>query len=447
MNINELFFFKVFECIKESNKKLNKSSHNEKNCYFYHKSVDFNNNQNNNSEKDRRREQISFSLFFKNLKMNLEEGNKIISLDSIFEFKNKENLDYYTNKTSFLNYNEYIYNQFDCCKNEIEYLYHIKNYKKNKCLHYSCKKKFCDKYHHIDKNNENENNGINLFKNTLDLWIEKKEIKLIEIIELFNKILSFKNKYLSKMQLNEIKQEFEPFLKFYEENKNRENNNLMNINEYQNMNNKKAQRILQEIHRNLSQNNEKFKIYKNNNIFDVLSISTNICYFPSSEFLKSGDIIKYIYSLLNSSNGIIIYGVLLLESNNYIVKGISIKQKEREKFIKWFNHEFLKILMEYEGYIKYKFYDLANNNNEECILVINVKQIKFNQFLMTSSKKYYVIKENFLMNKRNEKNKILKDEDVIELNTKQYINLLRKRFLLYYSKKYGIHLKTNSAYL
>ena len=51
---------------------------------------------------------------------------------------------------------------------------------------------------------------------------------------------------------------------------------------------------------------------------------------------------------------------------------------------------------------------------------INVKQIKFNHFLMTSSKKYYVIKENFLMNKRNEKNKILKDEDVIELNTKQY---------------------------
>ena len=168
MNLNELFFFKVFECIKESNKILNKSSHNEKNCYFYHKSIDFNNNQKNNFEKDRRREQISFILFFKKLKVNLEEGNKIISLDSIFEFKNKENLNYYTNKTSFQNYNEYIYNQFDFCKNEIEYLYHIKNYKKNKCLHISCKKKFCDKYHQSDKNYENENNGINLFKKTID---------------------------------------------------------------------------------------------------------------------------------------------------------------------------------------------------------------------------------------------------------------------------------------
>jgi len=443
MNLNELFFFKVFECIKESNKILNKSSHNEKNCYFYHKSIDFNNNQKNNFEKDRRREQISFILFFKKLKVNLEEGNKIISLDSIFEFKNKENLNYYTNKTSFQNYNEYIYNQFDFCKNEIEYLYHIKNYKKNKCLHISCKKKFCDKYHQSDKNYENENNGINLFKKTIDSWIEKNEIKLIEIIELFNVILSFNNKYLSKIQLNEIKQEFEPFLKFYEENKNRNNNSLMNINKYQNINNKKAQRILQEIHRNLNQNNEKFNIYKNNNIFDVLPISTNMCYFPSSEFLKSGEIIKYIYSFLNSSNGIIIYGLFLLEKNNYIVKGISIKQKEREKFKKWFNSEFLKILVEYEGYIKYKFYDLANNNSEECILVIDVKQIKSNKFLMTSSKKYFVIKENYLINKRNEKNQILKKEDFIELDTKQYINFLRKRFLLYYSKKYGFHPKVN----
>ena len=443
MNLNELFFFKVFECIKESNKILNKSSHNEKNCYFYHKSIDFNNNQKNNFEKDRRREQISFILFFKKLKVNLEEGNKIISLDSIFEFKNKENLNYYTNKTSFQNYNEYIYNQFDFCKNEIEYLYHIKNYKKNKCLHISCKKKFCDKYHQSDKNYENENNGINLFKKTIDSWIEKNEIKLIEIIELFNVILSFNNKYLSKIQLNEIKQEFEPFLKFYEENKNRNNNSLMNINKYQNINNKKAQRILQEIHRNLNQNNEKFNIYKNNNIFDVLPISTHMCYFPSSEFLKSGEIIKYIDSFLNSSNGIIIYGLFLLEKNNYIVKGISIKQKEREKFKKWFNSEFLKILVEYEGYIKYKFYDLANNNSEECILVIDVKQIKSNKFLMTSSKKYFVIKENYLINKRNEKNQILKKEDFIELDTKQYINFLRKRFLLYYSKKYGFHPKVN----
>jgi len=168
-----------------------------------------------------------------------------------------------------------------------------------------------------------------------------------------------------------------------------------------------------------------------------------MCYFPSSEFLKSGEIIKYIYSFLNSSNGIIIYGLFLLEKNNYIVKGISIKQKEREKFKKWFNSEFLKILVEYEGYIKYKFYDLANNNSEECILVIDVKQIKSNKFLMTSSKKYFVIKENYLINKRNEKNQILKKEDFIELDTKQYINFLRKRFLLYYSKKYGFHPKVN----
>ena len=88
-------------------------------------------------------------------------------------------------------------------------------------------------------------NGINKFKKTLDSWIEKNEIKLIEIIELFNIVLSYDNKYLSKLQMNEIKQDFEPFLKFYNKNKNKSNNDLMNIKKYQNIENKKLQRIIQ----------------------------------------------------------------------------------------------------------------------------------------------------------------------------------------------------------
>ena len=452
MNINELFFFKVFECIKDSNNKLNKAFHNEKSCYFYHKSINYEND--TNIEKDKRREQISFTLFFKKLRNNLEGGNKILTLDTIFEFKNRENnfdLIYYTNKPSFQNYNNYIYNQFDCCKNETEFLFHIKNYQKNKCrysLINQCKKKFCDKYHYNNDNsmnNENEKNGINKFKRTLDSWIEKNEIKLMEIIELFNIVLTFENKYLSKLQLNEIKKDFEPFLKFYNENKSKNINSLMNINKYQNIDGKKQQRIMQEIMRDINQNDKKIKIYKNTNLFQSLQISTNICYLPSTDTIKSGELIKYIYAFLNSSNGAIIYGASLFEENNYIIKGISIKQKEREKFKKWFNTEFLKILVEYEGHIKFQFYDLVNNNNEEeCVLVIYIKQIKQNKFLISNSNKYLVIKED-LLNKNKEKNQILNENDIVELDSKQYIEFLRKRFLNYYSKKFGVNMdKTDS---
>ena len=123
MNLSELFFFKVFECVQDSNNnnKLNKSSHNEKNCYFYHSSL--------SNEKDKRREPISFTEFFQKLKTNLEEGSITITLDTIFEFKNKENnfgLNYYTNKPSFQNYNSYIYTEYRFYfsdKQFISYLY------------------------------------------------------------------------------------------------------------------------------------------------------------------------------------------------------------------------------------------------------------------------------------------------------------------------------------
>ena len=437
MNLSEIFFFKVFECVKESNNKLNKSSHNEKNCYFYHNSEDY-------FEKDKRRELISFSSFFKQLRTNLEEGDIILTIDTIFEFKNRENnfsLNYYTNKPSFSNYNNCIYNQFDYCKNEVEFFYHIKNYKKSKCKHQeinkTCKKKFCNKYHNKNELDENEKNGINDFIKIIDQWIDKNEIKLIEIIEVFNIILSTKNRFLSGLQLNEIKQDFEPFFKFYNEYQKTKNNNLMNFNNYQMRDNNKAQRIMQEIDRDLNQNNEKNRIHKNSNLFKVLNISNKICLLPSSEVLKSGELIKYIYAFLNSSDGVIIYGSKF-KDNNYIVEGISIKQKERDKFKKWFNSEFLKIYVEFEENLKFKFYDLANNNKEECLLVIDIKQIKITKFLMPSSKIFFIIKEDILNSNIEGKNIIINEKDIIELDTKQYIEFISKRFNKYYSNKFGI---------
>ena len=310
----------------------------------------------------------------------------------------------------------------------------------------NCKKTFCPHSHYNSSYDGNQDkNGINLFIKTINSWIEKNEIRLLEIIEIFNIILSSENKYLSKYkyQLNEIKKDFEPFLKFYSEYKNSKNiNKTMNIAQYKNKDNKNTQRIMQEINRVLNPKNKKNNIYKNNNLFEVLKFPTDLCYLSSSDEIKSGELIKYIYAFLNSANGVIIYGgVYSKENGKYLIKGISIKHKEREKFKKWFNTEFYRVLLEYEDHLKYKIYDLANNNNEECILVIEIKRIKETKFLISSLKGFYTIKEDILKNDEKDKNKILEEKDIVELDTKQYIDLLRKRFLAHYSEKFKVNQK------
>ena len=75
MNLNELFFFKVFQCCKDINNKLKSGTHNENNCYGYHVSFTHENGIKKLIEKDRRREPISFSFFFKKLSYLINEEN------------------------------------------------------------------------------------------------------------------------------------------------------------------------------------------------------------------------------------------------------------------------------------------------------------------------------------------------------------------------------------
>ena len=473
MNLNELFFFKVFQCYKDTNNKINIGSHNEKNCYFYHVAISYENGIKTIIEKDRRREPISFSEFFKKLQKNLkEEENFNLSIDTIFEFKkNNKYLNYYTDSLPFNSQNEYIYYDSDYCKNEIEFYYHINRYKKNICRFFKtngkCNKKFCNAKHiknknKIDdeKNKENNNKiyeddidkGIIYFENIINKWKEKKEIQLKEIIDAYKYILSFNNSYLSKMQINEIKQYYIPFQKWYDDinnnsnnnkiiNNNQANNQYLNINQYQNEESNSNERIMQDISNQLDINNNYSKIYKNSNLFNSLNISTNVCHISQYESIKLSEVVKYTFAMLNSSDGVIIYGG---DKNNNNVKGISLKRKERESFKKWFNTEFFKLLIQYENNLKYKFYDLANNNNDECILIIEVKKIKDNKLLRTfSSQKCYIIKENILTNNKVEKNRILNENDIIELDTREYLELLRKKLLLYYSKKYNVNININ----
>ena len=488
MNLNELFFFKVFQCLKDNNNsnKIN-SNHKEDKCYFYHVSISYENGIKKTIEKDRRREPISFSTFFKKLQNNLEEENFNLSIDTIFEFK-KENtfLNYYTDSLPFKSFNEYIYYDTDYCQNETEFFYHINRYKKNICRFFKttgkCKKKYCfsqhvslkkekEKENEKNKDEENENekdkdkdkddknnnkiNGENIdegiinFRNIINNWLDRKEIQLKEIIETYNYILSFENKYLSDLQKEETKKWFDPFLKWYNSIKNTNNNdinsnpniNYLNITQYKNEENHSNERIIQDIFNQLNPNNNFSKIYKNSNLFESLNISTNVCFISKLNSIKKGEIVKYIYAMLNSSDGVIIYGGNEKEKS---IKGISLKRKDRDDFKKWFNTEFLKILIQYENNIEYKFYDLANNNNDECVLVINVKRIKLNKLLRTiSSQQCFIIDENFLNTIRGEKNIILKENDIIELNTKEYLELLRKRLLEHYSKKFGVKINSN----
>ena len=460
MNLNELFFFKVFPCVKSTNNKIN-SNHKENKCYFYHVSTLYEKGEENIIEKDRRREPISFREFFKNLYNRInEEDNYTLPLDKIFDFK-KENkdLNYYTDSLTFKEqkYNDYIYYESDYCLNETEFYYHINRYKKNICRFFkingSCKKKFCFCKHITNwQKIENERNkdelesekskingddldeGIITFNKKLSKWKEIKEIKFKEIIEIYNYVLSFENKYLSDFQKKEIKKYFSFFQQYYNENSlNNINNNYFNIIE---KNSNPNEKIIREIQNQFNQNINSSNIYKDSNLLESLKISTNVCFFSKYDLIKLSEVIKFIYAMLNSSNGVIIYGGYEKDKS---IKGISLKRKERDDFKRWFNTEFFKLLIQYERNIEYKFYDVANNNNDECILVIKVKQIKKNKLLTTSfSQKCFIINEKFLKQKSEEKNKILDENDVIELNTKEYLELLRKRLLVYYKKKFRL---------
>ena len=89
MNLNELFFSKVFTWYKNSRNELNLNIHDENNCYFYHTYSSFNQDGTEKIvEKDRRREPISFSKLFKSLLQKLNDSQDyLLSLDTIFELK------------------------------------------------------------------------------------------------------------------------------------------------------------------------------------------------------------------------------------------------------------------------------------------------------------------------------------------------------------------------
>lgn len=491
MNLNELFFFKVFKCNISANNTYSKISHNMKNCYFYHISLTNPYDLNSLKEIDRRREPLSFTNFFHKLfnKLKIEEFFSL-SLDTNFEYE--KNLNYYIDSMPFEYFNECIYEN-DVCRNETEFNYHINKYKGGICrfleINKVCNNKFCYNKHlsndeEIKKGNENilinilkiiNNNdeidvgeGIIEFRKRLNSWKNRKVVHLQEIIELFNYILSFNNQYLSQIQQNEIKKYFNIFLKWYNEVKEK-NTNLLDVNFYPNkqqknldINSYKEKNYAKIAKNNINSKNyqkygipdeievkeifqlpiqsfpkygaESSKILKNSNIFEALNINTNVCYISKYPNIKKNEIIKFVYAMLNSSNGVIIYGV---HENDNIIKGISMTRKERDKFKIWFNSEFIKVLIEYENNLKYNFYDLDEAN--ECVLVIEIKKIKSTKLLIKyPGNTCIIIKEKFFSRNKNKQNQLINEENIKELDLREYLEILRKRLMEHYSNKFKV---------
>ena len=148
---------------------------------------------------------------------------------------------------------------------------------------------------------------------------------------------------------------------------------------------------------------------------------------------KKEIITKVITSFLNSHNGYLIIGG---DENSDEIKGVKLSRKKRDEFKIWINLNFINVLIEYESNLKYEFIDL--DIEEMCILKINVKKIANKKLLKDKfNNEWFIISKKFLDKFEAKKlNRISQSEDIKKLNTKEYIEIVRKRFIDYYTNKF-----------
>ena len=459
MNLSELFFFKVFPCIYIPNEKNSNITHNKKNCYFYHISHINENGIEKIIVEDKRREPISFSSFFSLQFSKIKQTFRSpLNFDTTFDLENNENnfnfyiesmpLEY-PNKHWKKNHNT------NFCQNEIEFNYHMNRYKTNICrfwkINHKCNNKFCYN-RHLSKNIKSEddkeniginniinniiysvnyeyetNEGVNEYIKAINKWREQKGIKLIEIIVLYNYILSFENKYITNQHITIIQKNFEFFQKWYTDAK-LYMNTIPTLSLFLS-----GETSITNFHS--KKNTPQEKISQKCNLLETLKINTNVCYISKYTSIKRAEIVKCVYAMLNSSDGVIIYGG---HENNDNIRGINMTRKERDKFKIWFNSEFIKILIKYEDNLKYDFIDIKDNCNDQCVLLIDIKKIKGHKFLIQYPNKCLIIKEKFLTRNKNEKNRILDEENIKELDLKEYLEILRIKLLEHYSHKFNV---------
>ncbi len=427
MNLNELFFFKVFPC------KKNDSFHSYKNCYFFHnnnKNDSYNSNNNNNIDNynknnlsDKRRIPINFEKFL----LNIEGASELAGYNTI-----KNELEYYTNQIKFeiTDINKEIFSLYSPCLNNIEYSYHIKNIYNKQCPYYYNKikcpyGKLCYNYH--ERNNIDYNNLYKLKDFINNITKKDSFIYLSDIILMFNSILSFNNNFISDENLmKKFKNILIPYENIIKKNINRNNiypQNNPNI-------------VIKRINNNndnISNSNSNNYIKKGMNFYTAFNINKNdLCYCSTEPIkIKEESFRKIIEAFLNTHSGFILYGV---DVNSDKIIGQKFNRKDRDDFKINFNYFFINILIEFEENLKFEFFDIDNKGN--CVLLISIKKLK-NTILIKDkiSEVYYMIKSK-VINKINEKKvfKINKD-DIIDLNKREYIDVMIERYINYYTKK------------
>ena len=400
MNLNEFFFFKVFPC-------KNNQNHDYENCYFYHKII----------PSDKRRYLLNIPIFLKKYENIQSNQNNILGFNS----KNNE-LDYYIDSMSFSNkdIDQELYENFNPCLNLTEYKYHIFNYKNRECEYYKlgfkCPlNKLCYNIHEREMDNSINKKQFDKLKEFINK-VKKKGIYiyLSEIFDLFFFILDINNSYLQKNFNETIKLQYKKIKNDLQSQKKKEINTL-------------DEDVINEISKN------KNSISINDNIFKSLKLDENSIYFISLIMPKKEIITKVITSFLNSHNGYLIIGG---DENSDEIKGVKLSRKKRDEFKIWINLNFINVLIEYESNLKYEFIDL--DIEEMCILKINVKKIANKKLIKDKfNNEWFIISKKFLDKFEAKKlNRISQSEDIKKLNTKEYIEIVRKRFIDYYTNKF-----------
>lgn len=374
MNENEYFLFKVFPCTK-------KEEHDIDLCYFNH-SID-----------DTRRPPLSLREYILNYK---------VSNDSkMYGFNTKDNkLNYYSEHISINKYtDEELFKEYPPCLNKIEYCYHINRYKTRKCAYKENNMKcpLGNLCYNIHKKISKES-LLRGFINKNLLSKDKVFINLRDIILLYKSILDMPNKYIPQQEYNDLYTEMYSYFSYIE--------------------------APPSIPKTKLEAYYKEKI-KGKQIEEYYTIKDKIV-FLSMSLPKKEEIIKIVYGMLNSSDGIMIYGA---DVNKGTIEGISMNRKERDFLSCWIDQQFESILIQYNN-ISFEFSNLFNTN--QCIFVIEVKRIqKPKLYQEENSKKYYIIKDSII----DKKGSIVSIDDIKTLNTKEYIALTRKKLIDYYTYK------------
>lgn len=432
MNINELYFFKTILCVK-------KEKHDFDICYFCHP-----------VNTDLRRLLIDFREFFK-IASNLEDDET--------EIINKAHLKYYTNMIGFENdvLNKIIYAHIPC-KNAYEHKYHILNYKENECffekeeiicpygaLCHGIHKKISKIEKKIDSRDEIaqvifEDSDIDLFKNIFNKLLDPKQnLAKSQIINFYKKLSKCNNRFaetknflldLDILIKKKILKQDKLFINLNLQSE----RSIKNLDEFLRISPRNSETAFK---KNIFEELKNIPIIvKDELYYNIIKIDNQLV-FLERNIPKKEDVNKLLIAMLNSHNGIIIYGV---DVNTSKVKGLKMDRKARDLFRQTLNSEYKNYFIEYEGCIKYKFYDLDDSSEvgNSCLLVIKIKKINDHKILFDPYKKCFIIKDKFIRRYYLNNQEKVKLTDIKQLNQKDYVNITRHKLIAYYKNKFNL---------